>query len=156
MSGWAQLALTLAALGVATWMVVRAVRQGGDHRRVQDGLPNLAAMDREPDVWHLSPPCGYDTWQLYPPDAERDRYNCYTGEPAATFDATSGPGRETADDPCQRLATIAPWARPWIEEVTGGRVVELVEGWGSPYGLGRANYEYAVLARVELGSRAGD
>ena len=116
-------------------------------------LPDLpewdeALADPGSGVWYLAPPCGYDSWRLYPPGTTLDEEGFNSGPPVAKFDAIDGPGRDRATDPGQRLDEIQMWARPWIGHVAGGRVVEMVEGW-TTYGPDRDLQEYAVFARVE-------
>jgi hypothetical protein len=133
-------------------------RRHGDNRdewpaETWDELPDLPEWDAahtDPDsgVWCIHPPCGYPTWKLYRPGTQLNPDGFVEGDPAAEFDAINGPGRERASDPCRRLADIEPWAVPWIEQVSGGRVAEIVEGWSS-YGPDLQLREWAVYARVE-------
>lgn len=121
---------------------------------VHADLPDLPGWDAahaapESGVWCIHPPCGYPTWKLYPPGTGLNAEGFVVGPPSAEFDALDGPGRERATDPCRRLADIEAWVVPWIEQVSGGRVVEIVEGWTS-YGPERELREWAVYARVAL------
>jgi hypothetical protein len=119
-----------------------------DHGDLPD-LPDWDAAHTYPEsgVWCIHPPCGYPTWKLYGPGTLLNADGFVEGEPAAEFDALNGPGRERAGDPCQRLADIRSWAVPWIEQVSGGSVAEIVEGWSS-YGPDLELREWAVYARV--------
>jgi hypothetical protein len=111
---------------------------------------DLLHSDPGSGVWRLDPPCGYPHWLLHAPGSDPlgpDGFN--HAEPTARFDALDGPGQELPDDsPRQSLVEIEMWARPWIEQVSGGRVVQMVEGWTS-YGPQRELHQYAVFARVD-------
>ncbi len=104
-------------------------------------------------VWSISPPCGYDSWDLYAPGTGLDSRGFIDTEPTATFPAKHGPGLDPMTDGGEpfTLDEVREWAVPWIEEVSGGKVVDLVDGWGAPYGPNREHYEYAVFAKVEGG-----
>lgn len=140
------------------WQAVRAAaaRYAGESdewcTEVHAELPDLpewdaAHADPESGVWCIHPPCGGPTWKLYPPGTGLNAEGFVVGPPTAEFDAIDGPGRERATDPCRRLADIESWVVPWIEQVSGGVVAEIVEGWTS-YGPERELREWAVYARV--------
>lgn len=91
------------------------------------------------NVWAVTPSYG-DAWPLWAPGGLAVGEPFPLAEPAATY----------PDDPASelwRLADIEVWLRPWIESVTQGRVVEMVEGlrW---FGDG-IDYESVIYARVE-------
>lgn len=143
----------LAALAIAA-MVVPAVRDARARRRRQGELPDLSDIDAlhaDPTsgVWRLSPPCGYE-WALYRPGSGvLDEHGFITATPTATRQPV-GEAYDPAyhgDEP-QSLEQLRSWAVPWIEEVSGGQVVEFIEGWGAPYGPDRNLHEYTVFAEV--------
>ena len=119
-------------------------------RRPKWTLPLLdewCACHADPDsgLWALTPPCGYGWWSLWAPgSADPDADFPYTEDagPYARHPAREGENGE--DD----LAAIGGWLGPWIEEVTGARVVDLVEGWCAPYGPARTLREYVIYAQV--------
>lgn len=123
-------------------------------------LPNLddwdaACTDPESGVWRITPPCGHDTWDLWAPGTPTDELGFIVGMPAAKFSALDGPGKQSPVyrpwGNNERLSEIRRWAVPWIEWVSGGKVVDIVEGFGGVYnGGGR---EYAVFAKVSGGTR---
>jgi len=118
-------------------------------RRPKWTLPLLdewCARHADPDsgLWALTPPCGYGWWSLWAPgsaDPTAD-YPYEHVEPFALHPAREGENGE--DD----LTAISGWLTPWLEEVTGGRVVDLVEGWCAPYGPARDCREYVIYAQV--------
>jgi len=118
-------------------------------RRPKWTLPLLdewCARHADPDSgwWALTPPCGCGWWSLWAPgsaDPDAD-YPYEDGEPLALHPARAGENGE--DD----LAAIGGWLTPWLEEVTGGLVVDLVEGWCAPYGPARDCREYVIYAQV--------
>ncbi len=106
-------------------------------------LDGWAAWHTDPDagVWSLTPPCGHGWWRLWAPgspDPDVD-FPYEDREPYARH-----PARDGADD----LPAIYGWLVPWVEQVTGGRVVDLVQGWSPPYGPARDLREYVIYARV--------
>lgn len=130
--------------------------------RYRNTLPDLADLDREhaqaaSGVWRVGPPCGYPTWDLFAPGQSNPDADWPTHgiTPVGKFSAVDGPGYDPTNDGREplRIEELAGWMRPWIEEVSGGRVVKLVEGWGAPYGPGRDQREWAAFARVEGGQR---
>ena len=109
-------------------------------------LDEWCARHAEPDsgLWALTPPCGHGWWSLWAPgsaDPDAD-YPYEHVEPFALHPAREGENGE--DD----LTAISGWLTPWIEDVTGGRVVDLVEGWCAPYGPARDCREYVIYAQV--------
>jgi hypothetical protein len=120
-------------------------------RRSRPAWPDLAAWhprhrDTAGGVWAVRPPCGYGTWSLYGPGAAIDPVTRFLVEdPAARHPATSEYG---GDSDRTTLADVRWWMRPWIERVSGGRVVEMVEGWSEPYGEHREWQEYVIYAAV--------
>jgi len=51
------------------------------------------------------------------------------------------------------LAAISGWLEPWLEQVTGARAIDLVEGWSAPYGP-VPDREYVIYAQVDAGRLA--
>jgi hypothetical protein len=102
-------------------------------------------------VYLITPPCGHGFWSLYAPGSpETDRdFPLADVEPLAQL-ADDG----AAEDPLGwggeplTLPEVRAWAVPWVAEVTGGDVAEMVHGWGAPYGPDRNMYEYAIFVRV--------
>jgi len=124
-----------------------APRLGG--RRPTWPLPPLDGWDAwhaDPDsgVWSLTPPCGHGWWSLWAPgSADPGIEFPYEDRcPDARHPARDGENGE------EDLAAIRGWLVPWIEEVTSGRVVDLVEDWSAPYGPARTFREYVIYARV--------
>jgi len=129
-----------------------ATRLGG--RRRTWALPLLDEwcarhVDPESGVWALTPPCGYGFWSLWAPgsaDPDADfpyEDRCpHAGQPYALHPARQGENGEDG------LPEIRGWLVPWLVEVTGGRVVDLVEGWSAPYGPERTSREYVIYAVV--------
>jgi len=149
----ADIGIALAAVAAVAAAVLAVVRRGRERRRRRE-LPDLTALDMlalspESGVWRITPPTGSLAWQLFPPGTPRTEHGFIAADPVAEFDAYDGPGRQRFDDPAMRLEQIAPWARPWVEQVSGRRVVELHEGWGAPYGERGEYREYVVFALTE-------
>lgn len=95
-------------------------------------------------VWAVTPPVNGVGWELWAPGTIRvdHPYPREGIEPAGTSLT------DTSEDAGSLwLADLEPWMRPWIEEVAGGRVEELVEGvaWFGPENLA---HEYVIYARV--------
>lgn len=137
------------------YMVASTVWAERSKRAYQRSLPDLtdwdmARQDPASGIWRISPPCGYEWWHLHAPGTGLpDADGFITGEPTAKFSAIDGPGDDTirTDAPID-LAELRAWAVPWIEAESGGRVAELVEGWGAPYGPHRNLREWSAFARV--------
>ncbi len=149
------------ALGVlaVTWGVLVGAPGAVDfvgQWRYRKTLLDLADMGREhhdhtSGVWMITAPHGYEEWELYAPG------QCHPGAafplrditPTATRCAVEpGPARERDTDAPQGIEQIREWATPWVEAVSGGRVVEMLHGWGPPYGAERNLYEVSIYARV--------
>lgn len=95
-------------------------------------------------VWAVCPPCGYGWWNLWAPGAADPAADFpYSGEPFARH-----PANLDDDYGEEELADIEHWLLPWLEETSGGLVVELVDGWCAPYGPRRGSREYVIYARV--------
>jgi hypothetical protein len=92
------------------------------------------------DVWCVTPPC--PEWELYAPGAFRfgDAEPFQGVEPVASSSTDAGDVRVW-------LVDLEPWMRPWIEQETGGVVVEMVEGVlrVGPDGL---MSDYVIFAQV--------
>jgi len=90
-------------------------------------------------------PFGHRHWKLYAPGSPVPGPFHYEGVKPA--------GREPADDyddyrDGETLADAEYWLWPWVEQVSGGQVVDMVEGWGEPYGPDGDLLEYVIYARV--------
>jgi len=107
-------------------------------------LDDWCAASADPDsgVWALTPPCWNGVWKLWAPGSA-DPYADfpYSGEPH-----TQHPARGGEDD----LGAIIGWLLPWLEDVTGGRVADALEGWCAPYRPERdcRRGEYVIYVRV--------
>jgi hypothetical protein len=90
--------------------------------------------DPNGDVWCVSPAYGH-AWRLWPPGTQRDENGRINDDAAAEW-----PVDPVEDSEPTWLADVESWMRSWIEDVSGGRVVEMVEGltWS----------EYVIYARV--------
>ncbi|MEX5633810.1 hypothetical protein [Parafrankia sp. FMc2] len=138
-----------AAGALADW---RARRVWADWEGLGD--PALHAGHRDPggDVWAVCPPCGYGRWQLYAPGAPTAGPFPYADVTPAATHPTRGFG---GDNDRTRLADVQGWMRPWIEQVSGAWVVEMVESMGEPYGPSGDLLEYVIYARVSGPGDAG-
>jgi hypothetical protein len=142
---------TLAALAAA-YITASTLSSERKRRRYQRSLPDLtdwdlARQDPRSGIWRISPPCGYENWNLFAPGSGLpDQHGFITGEPTAQHPAT-GDAAEHDDEP-HNPETFQAWAIPWIEQVSGGHVAELVVGWGAPYGEHKDLYEWSAFARV--------
>jgi hypothetical protein len=139
------------------WFLYRFSAAGrAEHQRDRQRntpLPQWQAEHADPTsgVWMISPPRGYPQWNLYAPGAGAlGADGMPTAEPTDLFSSLDGPGTEDPEEDPQPLDQMATWARPWIERVSGGRVVEMVEGIAS-FGPGGRCCDHAVFARVEGG-----
>ncbi len=139
------LLLALFLLAAPTLVVVairRRIRTGWDGADLTGWHP--AHRDPAGDVWAVTPPCGSGMWTLFAPGSPVDGPYPYDRVTPAGFHATDGP-----DDDRLSLADVEAWMRPWIEQVTGARVVQMAEGWSTPYGSDGDHQEYVIYARVE-------
>ena len=91
-------------------------------------------------TWCVMPPEG-EGWSMYGPGSRIPNHPWpYHGvAPAATSDRD--------DDREVWLRDVEPWMRPWIEQISGGRVVDIVEGL-TFFGPNAQVISYAIYARV--------
>jgi hypothetical protein len=149
---WSRIAMALFLVTVVAPMIYHGIRNGIRNRRYYRGLSNLDELDAEhqdPDsgLWRVMPPCGYEHWNLYAPGTKSDDLGFVRSDPYAQFPVPEeGPG---TDDGPHFVPELEEWMTPWIEQVSGGRVVSLVTGWSAPYGEGGWMREWTVFARVE-------
>ncbi|SBW17218.1 hypothetical protein FDG2_0113 [Candidatus Protofrankia californiensis] len=125
-------------------------RRPGVHQPWQDvdlGLWHTAHADPHGLVWAVTPPCGRGRWALYPPGAPTGGAYPYKDVAPASTHPTAGFG---GDHDWLALADVEAWMRPWVERVSGGRVLAMVEGWGATYGPRNSLREYVIYARVEV------
>lgn len=138
-------------------MIGSAIRDGRRRAAFQRSLPDLTEWDRlhaDPGsgIWRISPPCGYEWTLRAPGTGGLDEHGFMTGQPTATRQPVGEAYDPLMDgDEPQTEEQLRAWVVPWIEQVSGGRVVEFVQGWGAPYGPERNLYEWAAFARVEGG-----
>ncbi|WP_163552030.1 hypothetical protein [Candidatus Frankia alpina] len=137
--------LALLPFVASVWLVVTI------RRRIGAGPVGIDLSDWHPrhrvpagDVWAVTPPCGYGHWTLFAPGSRSGPWPYEGITPAATRPATE-PG-EYHVQLC--LDDVAAWLGPWVEQVTGTRVVEMVEGLSAPYGPAGDLYEYVIYVRV--------
>jgi hypothetical protein len=138
-------------VAVATLLAWLATRRRHSNLPSWDGndltVWHPAHHDPGGDVWAVTPPCGYGTWTLYAPGSPNGGPWPYVDvTPAAEHPTLHDDEAEGADRLV--LADDEHWMRPWIEQVSGGRVTEMTEGWGEPYGPDRDLLEYVIYARV--------
>ncbi len=140
------LVLVLLPFAGAVWLIVtlrRRIWPGPDGVDLTDWHP--AHHDPAGNVWAIIPPGGYGYWTLFAPGSGTDGPFPYEGvTPAAILPAT-GPGEYDAE---LCLADVDAWLGPWVEQVTGARVLEMAEGLSAPYGPDGDLYEYVIYARV--------
>jgi hypothetical protein len=149
--------LGLAVLLGMAWVASVEVPRYRRRRAYQASLPDLTDMDleqRDPasSLWRLAPPYGGD-WELWAPGHAWFNASGFIGTPpTASHPATGQAADPMAGDPDAEpmsIEQLTRWVAPWIEEVSGGRVVEFVQGWGAPYGPRGALREWVAFARVE-------
>lgn len=103
-----------------------------------------AHEDPDGDVWTVTLPSGYG-WQLWAPGSPNGTDYPYQGvTPAAVSMYRTAEG---CDNNGLLLADVEPWLRSWVEDVTGGTVLAVIDGIAR-YGPDRRWSEYTIYVRV--------
>lgn len=116
------------------------------------GDPNRLAVwteahgDPAGDVWAVTPPTGQG-WQLWAPGSPNGTDYPYEHvTPAAVSMHLTEDGCDNTDRGLL-LADVEPWLRSWVEDVTGGLVLEAIDGIGR-FGPDRRFSDYVIYVRV--------